>query len=256
MKSWRTAIRIAVLAAAGAAAAPPPAPAPGLIAHWTMDALDHEVVPDVAGNGFVAQFASRKPGVEGPEFVPGLVDAAVKFEEPRQEYLTVADSEDLNFPAVGTVMAWVRPSRATARHTGEVLCKGFDYGERRQAPWHGWRLRLGWSRFSFRYTPEDGPAVQVNTPGGSAPPEFWTHVALTFDGSTFRIFVNATERAAFSGKGNPTASTCPLVIGNYVGSKSAYAYDGLIDEVKIFDKPLNKDEIWREANPCRAPREP
>ena len=42
-------------------------------------------------------------------------------------------------------------------------------------------------------------------------------------------------------------SNLPLVIGNYTGTKKPYAFDGLLDEVRVYDTALTEDEIVRAA---------
>jgi len=37
------------------------------------------------------------------------------------------------------------------------------------------------------------------------------------------------------------------IIGNYIGRKNAYAFEGLMDEVKVFAAVLSAEEIYTEA---------
>ena len=38
-----------------------------------------------------------------------------------------------------------------------------------------------------------------------------------------------------------------LIIGNYIGRKNAYAFDGLLDDVKVFGRALTAEEVFTEA---------
>ena len=202
----------------------------GLLAHWSMDAVDGAVVRDVTGNGHDATFLSRPAGVK-LQVLPGLPGNgnAVRFDEASGTYLAAGKPEDFNFGTAFTVMAWVKPSARMRRRTGEILCKGYDRNERGQAPWHGWRLRCGWGMFFFRYVSESGQQqVQYRTPGGTAPPGSWSHIAVTFDRGDLRAYVSSVQKVAVQAPAGVAPSPCPLVIGNYVGSKSPYAFDGML----------------------------
>ncbi len=70
----------------------------------------------------------------------------------------------------------------------------------------------------------------------------WRHVVMTHDGTTDRIYMNGVqvnEKAYF---GNLNTTVYPLGIGYNPIDKSNY-FDGLIDEVMIFDNALTAAEI-------------
>ena len=69
----------------------------------------------------------------------------------------------------------------------------------------------------------------------------WTHLAVTYDGSTVRLFVNGTEAADQAADGPMTVSTGPLKIGgNAVWPEW---FSGLIDDVRVYNRPLSTAEI-------------
>jgi len=215
--------------------------ADALVAHWTMDRVTDGLVKDVSGHGHDAQIG----GLEGtnPVVVPGVIGNALRFEAARQTYLTVAKCEDLTSLPHLTVMAWIKPADRSKAY--EIVCNRGDRGG--NPPWPGWRLRYGWSRVYFQYGTAEGKDVLLSSPEWSVPAGFWTHVAATFDGEMVRLFVNGVERASVAGEGNIAPRKSPLIIGNYIGRKDAYAFDGLMDDVKIFDHALTEAEIFAEA---------
>jgi len=75
-------------------------------------------------------------------------------------------------------------------------------------------------------------AVPLNT---------WTHLALTFDGAMLRLYVNATLVSTAVANGAMVTSTGALRIGG--NSVWGEYFKGMIDEVRIYDRPLNASEI-------------
>lgn len=61
------------------------------------------------------------------------------------------------------------------------------------------------------------------------------------------VYVNCEPVAEQVLKTPLMAATKPLLIGNYVGRKNAYAFDGLIDEVRMYGEVLEGDAIHTEA---------
>ena len=213
----------------------------GLLAHWTMHEIVAGVVSDASGRGHDATV-----GPEGVqiEVVPGMIGKALKLKEDQQAFLKAAKSEEFGLAKNITVMAWIKPAARGKAY--EILCwKGDKSGN---PPWPGWRFRFFWTRIAFEYGTADGQQPRASSPEWSAPAGFWSHVAATFEGQTIRVYVNGIEKASAPGEGDilPNKSR-PLIIANYIGRKDAYAFDGLLDDVKVFNRVLNEGEIFAEA---------
>jgi len=75
----------------------------------------------------------------------------------------------------------------------------------------------------------------------------WHHVAVTYDGKTLRSYVDGVEKSHAAQKPGPLKKTdWDLCIGNSVvdyESGEFEAYDGLIDEVRIYNRALSTQEI-------------
>lgn len=84
---------------------------------------------------------------------------------------------------------------------------------------------------------------------GAVPLNTWTHVALTFDGSTAKIYANGTLTRTLSGlSGNVNSSSGPFKIGSRSeaiigGAWPRDRFNGLIDEVELFNRALSTSEI-------------
>lgn len=69
----------------------------------------------------------------------------------------------------------------------------------------------------------------------------WVHLAATFDGTTRRFYVNGTEFTTSMGAVEFDASA--LVIGGDDDGTFGFATDGLIDEVRVYDRALDPAEV-------------
>ena len=81
----------------------------------------------------------------------------------------------------------------------------------------------------------------------------WTHVALVYDGSKLRLYVNGALDASTPAVVGPINNgTFPLLIGRNDDSQNPGTFLGLIDEVEIFNRALSTAEIRSifEAGPA------
>ncbi len=148
---------------------------------------------------------------------------------------TVADDAALNPDAI-TVEAWVKANDST--YGASVLIKSnYDY-------YYGGDGGYG------LYSPDGNTiAFFLGDPGNRAeadlPIGVWTHVAGTYDGATLKIYINGALANSLEIADALTDSPAPLVLGN--GSQSYYspfsAWNGLIDEVRIWDKARDQSAI-------------
>ena len=71
----------------------------------------------------------------------------------------------------------------------------------------------------------------------------WTHLAGTFDGATFRLYINGQLAGTAVGTLGPTFAV-PLTIGTS-GTCHTFGqgFGGFIDEVEIYNRALSASEI-------------
>ena len=69
----------------------------------------------------------------------------------------------------------------------------------------------------------------------------WTHLAVSYDGTTLRLYVNGVQAGSRALTGPIAASTGSLRIGgNAVWGEY---FKGLIDEVRVYNRALSAGEI-------------
>ncbi|MFH1969003.1 MAG: LamG domain-containing protein [Verrucomicrobiota bacterium] len=203
-----------------------------------MEEITEGVVADVSGNGHDATAHGKDNNL--PAVAPGIIDQGLRFTAADQQYLEVKKIEDLAAPAAFTVMAWIKPM---SPHTAyEIIGNKWDSGEG-----EGWRFRHSWKRAAFQFGTTGKKEHILATPAWSVPQGFWSHVAATYDGKTLRLHVDCNLLAEKEIVEQIMPSPRPLIIGNYIGRKDAYAFDGMMDEVKVFGTVLSEEEIFAEA---------
>jgi hypothetical protein len=123
----------------------------------------------------------------------------------------------------------------------------------------GWRSvvmkeRTGGLSYAL-YSANNGsrPAAFVHTTtdvgvnGTSAVPlKTWTHLAMTFDGATLRMYMNGILVQSGAVSGTVAAASGALRIGG--DSVWGEYFKGLIDEVRIYNRPLTAAQIQTDMN--------
>ena len=74
----------------------------------------------------------------------------------------------------------------------------------------------------------------------------WTHLALTYDGTTLRLYVNGKQASTVAQAGTILASTSPLQIGG--DSFFGQFFDGTLDEIRVYNTPLTQAQISADMN--------
>lgn len=73
--------------------------------------------------------------------------------------------------------------------------------------------------------------------GGNVGNNSWNHVALTYNKSTLKLFLNGVEVATAALTSDIASSNDKLLIGDLIG------FNGLIDEVAVYNRALSASEI-------------
>ena len=153
---------------------------------------------------------------------------------PDPSGLRVPDNPALNPTGAFTFEAWV----ATPSVTGGCLTiAGKDY---KHAWWVG--ICAGNQLRSFLKG-----ASSSRTQGFVDPNNYWNHVAVVFDGSTRKHYVNGELVATWPETGPLTTSNAPLEIGNDV-SFTAISYPWSVDEVRLWKVARSESQIRSTIN--------
>jgi Concanavalin A-like lectin/glucanases superfamily/Bacterial Ig-like domain/Bacterial Ig domain len=221
-------------------AAPPP---PGLVAGYGFN----------EGTGGSAADASGRlnhGAVNGATWVPiGRIGGALSFDGVN-DTVDVADAGSLDLTTGMTVSAWIRPdSIGTAWRT--LLFK-----ERPGQIAYGIYANAGGSGQVPSAEITVGSSVPDARGTTKVPDGVWTHLAATYDGANLRLFVNGSQAGTRAVTGQIATSSNPLRIGG--NTTWGEYYDGLIDEVRVYNRPLAATEIQTDmitgvASDTKAP---
>lgn len=219
-----------------------------------------------SGDDVAWDFAGVNSGtlVHGTTFGPGVVGRAFNLDGV-SNYVEISSSSALKLTNAITLEAWVMLRSKNVYPIPMIAAKGLDINAA-AADWalayssnapSSWRLRP-WANINGNVTFFDGQAVL--TTGN------WYHVAMTYDGSALKGYVNGQLDGATNVSGPIQTSDHSLKLGAYspVNGNNTYTkafFPGYIDELTVYNRALSPTEIQGIANAgsagkCRAETEP
>ncbi|MCI0541241.1 MAG: LamG domain-containing protein [Verrucomicrobiales bacterium] len=216
---------------------PPPL---GIVAFWNGDLTADDLVNGLNGTGVGSLFYDQ--GKVGPSF--GF-DGNGEVEVPNNSKLNV---QTFSFEA------WVYP---TALDGGNdmIVCKedssGVQYEVSIKGPVVQYPNAIPVGNLAFYIGGIQGPpsdyAGWVNG-GGAVPLSQWSHIALTFDGTMAKTYINGVEARSVTGlSGQVTVTSGSLKIGSrrsdLLAANPNERFNGLIDEVSLYNRALTAAEI-------------
>ena len=202
-------------------------PAVGLVAAYGFNEGSGTTATDASGSG-------NAGAVSGATWnASGRIGGALAFDGVN-DWVTVADANSLDLAAAMTLEAWVFPTLLPNNTWPTVLLKertgDLSYGlyantEGNRPSGHAW---IGADR-SVRGTAKLATGV-------------WSHLAVTYNGTIMRFYVNGTQVSTQNRTGNITTSTGPLRIGGNASWANEFL-TGRIDEVRVYNRALTAAEI-------------
>jgi hypothetical protein len=103
----------------------------------------------------------------------------------------------------------------------------------------------------LRFELDSTTARNVNT-ARAITPGVWNHVAVTWDGSRIKMYINGALVSDDAQTLDAAAGIYPVRVGRS-GGGPAFWFNGLIDEVCVYSRALSADEILRNYNNPNSP---
>jgi hypothetical protein len=152
------------------------------------------------------------------------------------DLVSVAHNSRLNLAGGMTIEAWVRPTTLTSWRS--IVLK-----ERSSALAYGLWANNNLDRPTARiFTSSDLAASGT----AQLPLSTWSHLAMTWNKSTLRLYVNGTQVASRSTSGSLATGTGALRFGGHALANEFFS--GLIDEIRIYRRALSASEIGTDMN--------
>ncbi len=202
-------------------------PATGLMAAYSFNEGSGSALTDVSGhgnNGTISNATWIAAGKYGKALLFNGLNSLV----------TVNDSSSLHLSHAMTLEAWVKPALVSNVRQG-VINKGND----------GYFLAGTTEQQGFPAGGATvGPTPVVSQGKTLLAANSWSHLAITFNGSFMRLYVNGIPVASEAYRGRIATSTNPLQIGG--DSALGRYFNGAIDEIRIYNTALTQPQIQND----------
>jgi hypothetical protein len=199
-----------------------PAPS-GLVAWWPGDGNADDIV---GGNHGTL--------MNGATFAPGLVREAFRL-DGLDDVVEVPHAPSLSFSRTSpmTVDLWAFRTRSSP--IMHLIGKRVACTRNASINYQLFFNELSGEGLGFGA----GFGNEVAT-GMNLPLNTWTHLAGTFDGTTYRFYINGQLAGTAAGFLLGLRNTAPVKLG---GAGDCATFAGFIDEVEIFDRALTDAEV-------------
>ena len=197
----------------------------GLVAYWTFNDKDGDTASDSTGNGHDGTL------IGDPQWVDGYFGGGLEFDA--DDEVSIPFHADLNQETF-TISAWANVASDGAEHRAVVSSRDVGpqsgyifYATPNNNKWEFWTGGGAWNKVT-------GPDVRLGE---------WDHIAGIYTNRTQKFYVNGE----LVGERDSTLTlnqTHELLIGAGANERAhEYFFKGLIDEVRIYDRELNANEI-------------
>jgi uncharacterized delta-60 repeat protein len=205
----------------------------GLMAAYNFAQGSGSVLTDASGNGNNGTISNASWTTVNNSSLP--FTGALQFSGGNNSYVTIADSPALELNTGMTLEAWVDPT-AAAKGWQDVMYKYHDNYYLEAASPSG-APAAGGTAGSTDTGPYGTTPLPINT---------WSFLAATYNGTNMILYVNGVQVASVAVGGNLATSTNALQIGG--DSIYGQYFQGLISNVRIYNKALNQSAIQTDMN--------
>lgn len=213
-------------------------PTDGLISHW---AFDGDANDSVSGYNGSVDGAILTTGVKGEANTAYFFDG-------EDDKIEIPNFSELNLQPPLTISAWIKFNSfasGTIPHQNNAVLnhRGIEPIDATNAIWLGYFNTHNANDLQFITNGNDENNVSYDFTTKQI--DTWYHLLATYDGETKKLYLNGTKRAE---QISTTSIDYNSARSMYIGAdddKTSFNdhFHGTIDEVRIYDKDLNTDEI-------------
>ncbi|MFH1883455.1 MAG: PA14 domain-containing protein [Planctomycetota bacterium] len=197
-----------------------------LVGHWRFDEGSGNTAHDQSGNGNDGTL------INDPVWAIGIINGALQF-DGIDDHVNCGNGPSLNVTDAVTIAAWVKLNSVPPAFS--VLIAG-KYG----AYWLEWRDTKLLSLSMFINGAYNGSGPTLDLADGD-----WHHIALTYDGTHKKGYHNRQEVFSERASGAIDVSGANFLVGEGHPASASYngCPDGLIDDVRVYNRALTQEEI-------------
>jgi hypothetical protein len=214
----------------------------------TID-LSNGLVIDIALDGNASEAVSGDTGfiynATPTTNRKGIANAAMQFNRADSAYISFDNLSAASFPNnIFTISFWANVADTSSKMA--VLSKRNMFGPYE----YSIDNFFGNNSLKFDNWIEGGnnTVYGIDPLEAEAPllPGKWQHIVFVADGNALQVYSNSFLQPGIDYKlegNNFTATIAPLVIGNGGGYNKNYFFSGKIDDIKMYNRALSKEEI-------------
>jgi hypothetical protein len=199
-----------------------------IVGVWLFDEGAGSVAKDASGNGHDGEISDAK-------WVPGKFGKALEFEGSGDSIVKVDHFDELNLENF-TLAAWINV-QGTVGYQGIVAKDGVNLSQRT----YGMFVVDGQPKIHYSFTTQGGNHNTINGSAIAAADGEWHHVAMTYDGTTVRGYVDGVLDIETQWIGPSFRNDQPLSMGS--DSAGRFPLKGVVDEVYVFSVALSEWDI-------------
>ena len=201
-----------------------------LVAHWRFDEGSGTVAHDISGNGNDGTFNGD------PQWVPGHFGYALEF-DGTGDFLDCGNNPILALTDAVSISAWIKVAVQNADH---------KVGGNQDGANGGYKMSVYSNKIEFEIRTAGNSAVLNRSVAGGTLLEVdvWYHVTGVYslaDGY-IRTYVNGELDRELLTTEALGASPGALMIGCEPFSTGQYNFNGVMDDIRVYNKALSEDE--------------
>jgi hypothetical protein len=199
-----------------------------LVAWWKLDDGSGQTVTDSSG------FTHNGKLIGDPRWVDGIEGGALEFDGDG-DYVDMGKNSAFDIKNQITVSVWIKVN-AFDKDWQAIISKGD----------RAWRLQRNWNKNTLEFA-----CSGLVVPGNDWGPIYgnmnvndghWHHIAGVYDQQKIYLYVDGNLDASTTASGTIRVNEEPV----YIGANSQVLdrfYNGLIDDVRIYNYALNPEEV-------------
>ncbi|MHC4633418.1 MAG: LamG domain-containing protein, partial [Planctomycetota bacterium] len=199
-----------------------------LVAHYKFDSINMGITLDSSGNGLNGKLVGDADIISDPE------RGKVLSLDGNNDYVSCGNDARFNITYEITIAAWIKIN-LFGRDWKSIVTKADT----------AWRLQKKVNSYNLKFNC-DGLEQPIPWPGVEANVKIdnnrWYYIVGVYDGNKLYIYLDGKLDNYEVTSGTIATNTCQVFIGNNAQYPNRF-WNGLIDDVRIYNYALTKDEI-------------